>query len=231
MSIRQLASEIASFDSSELSRSALIIKHTQESATGLLHAFDVIKRARNATRGAATDEEQDLLRAMLVFAAAGLDSMLKQLIADALPVLIQCDLKAKLGLEGFIRKQLKSRADESSPHEANKFLARVLSATSQQVQVIAEYVESLSANSLQSPEMLAGAVSALGLDPREVGLEFDALRPIFAARNNIIHELDIDFEAARRNRRSRRKTVMVDFTNKLIELSERIIIGVKKKID
>ena len=37
-----------------------------------LNIFQTTKAARNA-RGAATDEEQDLLRAMLGFASAGLD--------------------------------------------------------------------------------------------------------------------------------------------------------------
>jgi hypothetical protein len=39
-------------------------------------------------RGMSTDEEQDLLRAMLVTAAPGLDAMTKQLIRDALPKVV-----------------------------------------------------------------------------------------------------------------------------------------------
>jgi len=53
-----------------------------------------------------TDEEQDLLRAMLVMAAAGLDSMTKQLIRDALPQVVHRTGAAREGLEKFLARQL-----------------------------------------------------------------------------------------------------------------------------
>ena len=63
---------------------ALILKHTHDSASALLKAFNLAREGRGRPRGMTTDEEQDLLRAMVVMAAAGLDAMAKQLIRDGL---------------------------------------------------------------------------------------------------------------------------------------------------
>jgi hypothetical protein len=56
------------------------------------------------------------------------------------------------------------------------------------------------------------------------------LRRIFATRNKIVHELDIDFSAARRNRVQRTVKEMVEMTNNLLELSQRIVELVRKKV-
>ena len=66
------------------SKAAVILARTHESADALLKAFELAQQERGTPRGMSTDDEQDLLRAMLVMTAAGLDSMLKQLIRDAL---------------------------------------------------------------------------------------------------------------------------------------------------
>ena len=61
----------------------LILVHACEAAAALLKAFDTSRNERRATGGNTTNEEQDLLRAMLVFAGAGLDAAVKRLIQDS----------------------------------------------------------------------------------------------------------------------------------------------------
>jgi hypothetical protein len=68
----------------ETERASLVLEYAWRACKALREQCDASRRERRATGGALTDAEQDLLRAMLVFAAAGLDSLLKQLIRDAL---------------------------------------------------------------------------------------------------------------------------------------------------
>jgi hypothetical protein len=169
-----------------------------------------------------TDEEQDLLRAMLVMAAAGLDSMVKELVRDALPSVVFDDPQAKGGLERHISARVRSSDSD--------FLSKVLSSPGPSSAVVQDYVMQLTASSLQSAAELARAASALGLEPRNVGIDFEQLRLIFDVRNKIIHELDINFEVKRRVRNVRRADTMVRHTNALLEIGEKILRAVDEKI-
>ena len=60
-----------------------VLSRTIDSADSFFDAFESVRKARKA-KGTPTDHEQDLLRAALLFAAAGLDAMAKQLIRDVL---------------------------------------------------------------------------------------------------------------------------------------------------
>jgi hypothetical protein len=68
-----------------------ILETAHDSAGALLKAFDLARTQRGRSAGMSTDQEQDLLRVMLVMAAAGLDGMVKQLIRDTLPSLLERD--------------------------------------------------------------------------------------------------------------------------------------------
>jgi hypothetical protein len=169
-----------------------------------------------------TDEEQDLLRAMLVMAAAGLDSMVKELVRDALPNVIFADPQARSGLERHISGRVRSPDSD--------FLPRILSAPLPSSAVVEDYIAHLTASSLQSAAELARAASAFGLEPRNVGIDFERLRSIFDVRNKIIHELDINFEARRRVRNVRRADTMIGHTNALLEIGEKTLLAVDGKI-
>lgn len=223
------------------SKACLILKHTHESSQALLTAYRFARIIRgiekdeqdqvirSSIRGMSTDEEQDLLRSMLVAAASGLDAMTKQLIRDALPKLLEFDTKAHSGLENFIRRRIKGEI-EHKVYEGSTFLARILAAPSMQKQVIEDYIDELTKGSLQSSQELAKVTSALALQPSEVNIDHKALKPIFEARNKIIHELDINLHAERRNRNVRSETGMKKFTNTLIGLGETILQAVDQKL-
>ena len=229
--IRQLSDRAKRMTREDLSKARLILEYAHESAQSLLEAFDEVRTARSEDSGDATEPEQDLLRAMLVFAAAGLDSMVKQLIRDSLSSLVETDEKVRQGLETYVTRQLRGEADEGANRTANKFLARVLISDSHQDQVIKEYINDLTAKSLQSPEELLKASFALGLELTGQEINPNALRPIFGIRNRIIHELDIDFNAPPRHRQQRDREAMVKFTNTLLESCEIIFLGVAAKLD
>lgn len=211
-----------------LLRSFAIIKYTHESTAAFHAAFGTVKAAR-AKAGSSTDEEQDLLRAMLVMTAAGLDSAIKQIIRDSLPAIIKTDKAALTELEGFVAKRLRGDEDGNGL-VPSKFLARVLSAQSHREQIIEEYIKELTGSSLQSAQELFKASKALGINPSDVGITETELKPIFVIRNKIIHELDIDFEHPKRNRQTRKQSDMCKYSNTLLVVAEKILDAVDKKI-
>ena len=88
----------------------LILRNAHDASNSFLDIFNNVRKNRKA-KGTPTDEEQDLLRAMLTFAGAGLDSMVKQLIADALPLVVRRDNVAQDIFKKYIGKRLK-KGDE-----------------------------------------------------------------------------------------------------------------------
>src|SRR5437763_1411024 len=88
-----------------LVRAHSILERASDSAEALFEAFATVRRARGA-HGTATDHEQDLLRAALIFAAAGLDSMVKQLVRDALHSVLRRDPGAQVQFAEFVHSRL-----------------------------------------------------------------------------------------------------------------------------
>ncbi|MFQ5895448.1 MAG: hypothetical protein ACE5JJ_06490 [Nitrospinota bacterium] len=208
----------------------LILKHAHDTARALLHAFDNIRKARGARGGATTDEEQDLLRAMVVFAAAGLDSMLKQLVREALPTIVGRNEAAQAEVETYAARKIRGPAEDPDAIGGTKFLARLLSGASPQSRLVDALVQDLTSGSLQSVEELNRSVKYLGLDPKEVGVGVTDLRPVFLIRNKIIHELDIDFDHPTRNRSIRRRDDMVQHCNSLLEVAQKILRAVDTSV-
>jgi hypothetical protein len=211
-----------------LSRAKLILEHAHFSARSLLAAFDSQVKSRGATGGATTDGEQDILRAMLVLATAGIDALAKQLITDAIPTLMQSNARVEQGLETFVSRQIRPESDGAMN---SKLLAKMLVARDRRTFLIDQYVGDLTAGSLQSAEELIKVSFAMGIDPSDCGITQELLRPVFKARNQIIHELDINFLAPRRRRHSRTKTDMMRYTNLVLEVGDRLFyqtsLGVK----
>lgn len=212
------------------SKARLILKHAHESAEGFIDSFAAVRRDRNAGQGTTTDEEQDLTRASLVFAAAGLDSALKQLIRDALPDLVRKDPAVREGLETFVQRQIRPDSADGEATYGRKFLARILTSENQLDQLIEEYIVHLTGSSLQSADELIRASQALGLPMKDVGVDKKQLKPIFQRRNKMIHELDIKLDAPIRNRESRSRAAMAKDANALLEVGERILVAVDSKL-
>ena len=217
-------------DIEETSKARTILKYAHESAAGLLESFAAVRAQRGASRGTTTDKEQDLLRACLIFAAAGLDSTLKQLIRDALPSLIRRSPEVKDGLEEFVRRQIRGEEDAGEAAIGRKFLAKILTADNQLDELIEQYILNLTGSSLQSAAELAKAANALGVKPGDVGVDPRSLKPIFGDRNKMIHELDIKLSAPTRNRESRARERIIENANVLLEIGERIIGAVEDNL-
>jgi len=128
---------------------------------------------------------QDMLRAIIVFAGAGLDSAVKRVIRDALPQLVQVSSRAEEKFTSYVATVI---AQPSPNRRLAEFLVHDDSPRSA---FIKGYVYALTGSSMQSVEQLDSAVSALGITDSELRRGIKKLGPVFAARNQIVHELDL----------------------------------------
>jgi len=219
----------------ELKKSFLILKYARESSESLFQTFKASRKEKKS--GTTSDEEQDLLRAMVVFAAAGLDSLLKQIVKDALPEILKKNKAAQEELEKYTRRALqgKSRAIGAEGDEGNdssetdhKFLAEVLVADSPRDEIIKRLIENLIGESLQSTNQVFKVVRFLGIKEKFLTLSNNKKKfdKVFKTRNQIIHEMDIDFSSTNRNRFGRKQTEMQEATKSLLKLGDEIFSAV-----
>lgn len=197
----------------ELLSAYTILCNTHDACMSFLDVFETGRRIRNA-RGAPTDEEQDLLRAMLVFATSGLDSVVKQLINDALPALIERDEGARAVVTTHVERMIR-KGDQTDV----KLLATALLALRPRDVFINRVICELTSGSLQSKDELLKVAACFNIPSAALVADHKSLSDIFAARNHIIHEMDIDFSQPRRNRRPRRKATMVKCSNEILAIA------------
>jgi hypothetical protein len=217
----------------ETKRARVILDHASRTVRSLFRTFDHVREKR-ATFGTSTDEEQDILRAALVFAAAGLDSCLKQLIKDAVPTLARLDSNVQEEFETFVQRQIKS--DVSNLAEANskaKFLAKILASPNPHEKLLSSYVQYLTGESLQSFAQLNRAAIALGAKMQFITENEPKLVNIFKVRNKIIHELDVIFSGkpGHRQRNNRKKADLQEYAELLLQVTDGIINKVQSKIE
>lgn len=96
----------------ETDRAEIVLKQAKLSIKHFRSAFDTVRKARKAS-GPPTAGEQDLIRASLTFAAAGLDSVIKELIKGSIKSLAEKDTDVQKGLEEYARRQLRDDSDGS----------------------------------------------------------------------------------------------------------------------
>lgn len=184
---------------------------------------------RGSARGAPTDEQMDLLRAMLVFAGAGIDSMLKQLIRDAVPSLLEFDSAVYRELHTYATRRFRAFSSSEVSAAPAQFLASTLLSGDPRSMILDAYVEDLTGGSLQSPTELARSVVALGLQP-SVFANIGSLGDAFDVRNQIVHELDINFDHPKRNRETRALGKMVELTNAILQAAAIVLALTDERI-
>ncbi len=207
----------------ELRNTHLVLAHTRATVTSFLETFE--DRQNRRGRGAPADRDVDLLRAMLVFACSGLDSMIKHAIRDALPAVIDRVDRAEDNFRDFVEKQL-----PTDGRFATGLLSRILTAGNPRDALVEELVRDLTGRSLQSKAQILRAGSFFDLPSRELVADMNLFDSIFRARNQIAHEMDIDFEQPRRNRAPRPKHEMVDFTEAIPACAAKFLAGVDAKL-
>lgn len=200
----------------------MILCSAHDAASSFLDIFEATRETRKA-KGTPTDEEQNLLRAMLVFAGAGLDSMIKQLVRDALSLTIDRSRGAEENLKTFISKRL-ARQNTLDP----SFLSSVLASRDPRDVLVSELIDDLISQSLQSKEQVLRVASYFDIPSAALAPDLSLLERIFRARNEIVHEMDVDFAQTNRNRRPRRKAEMIRHTTEILRLANAFLIEVDR---
>jgi hypothetical protein len=212
-----------------LKRAFQILEAAHLSVESFAQAFSDL-RSKKKARGTTTDEEQDILRAMLLFAGAGLDSMIKQAARDALRKTIQQDVGAYQQFKDHVKSRLgRTDARSDSPIDL-KILASALASTTPQQFMIEDLVESITSRSLQSTDQVLAAAAHFGVTMGELKLDLEKTKAVFLARNQIAHELDVDFSGTNRSRRSRTRDNMVDAARHLLGVAANFITAVDAKL-
>ena len=162
---------------------------------------------------------------MLTFACAGLDSMVKQLIRDALPTVIERNEAANESFKRFIAGRLR-RGDEFD----HKLMAEVLCDIEPINRLVDTLISELVSGSLQSTSAVFRAGSFFDIPSRELQEDVQSLNEVFLTRNQIIHEMDVDFAQLNRNRRPRRLQSMIDGTNLIFSVANAFLMRVEAKL-
>ena len=176
-------------------------------------------------KGMPTDEEQDLLRAMLLFASAGLDSLAKQLVRDALPTVLEKSPGATKMFKTFVERRLKS--GDGIDH---RLLADVIGDQKPRTRLVELLIDELTSRSLQSTEELLRVGSYFDIPSNQITDDAGRLTEIFRARNQIAHEMDVDFTQLNRSRRPRANQMMTDYTNEIFGVANSFLSGVDSRL-
>jgi hypothetical protein len=200
---------------------ALILVYASLTAQSLFETFHVVRDARGS-QGAPTDSQQDILRSMLVLALAGLDSSVKQLVKDTVPVLVGKNPSTDQALEDFAVRRL----GDLERDRDKKYLVRLLRSHATEQQLIDDLIDDLTSDSMQSVDQLLAVCNVLGVRDRPMVESVRSLSDAFDVRNHVIHEMDINFAATNRNRTSRTRASMVRETNRVLEVTKTILEAV-----
>lgn len=195
-----------------------------DSVDGLLQTLETLrsirKEAQGDIRGRMPENEADLLRAAVVFVGAGLDATLKQLIRDALPLLLECNEQAHDKFETFAADRLRTGDTVEV-----KVLARYLTSSDPRGRLIEDYIYELTGSSLQSAEEVQLVAGALGINDRQLRERIKGLEALFKMRNEISHELDLQRPEKQgdRSRRTRGKDPTIKQCHEGLEVGQLII--------
>jgi len=202
----------------------VILCNAHDTSSSFLDTFKTVRRNRTA-RGTPTDEEQDLLRAMLLFASGGLDSLVKQLVRDALPTLLKVNLGATLVFKTFVERRLRSGKEID-----HRLLADVFADQQPRERLVELLVEELCSKSLQSREELLRVGAFFDIPSPKIVDDPQKLIDIFRARNQIAHEMDVDFTQSNRSRRPRARKTIVNYTNEIFKVANAFLVGVDSRL-
>jgi hypothetical protein len=171
-------------------------------------------------RGRLQEHEVDLLRAAVVFAAAGLDATLKELIRTATVAIAAVNEDAGAKFAEFVDRYLGS----ANVAIDRKALTRILIAPEHsRFFLLDEYVADLTGDSLQSAEQVGRVCSALGITDTALRKRMgkgETLDEMFRARNEIVHELDLTRVG---KRRSRPTTKVMAWVTEALSMAQEVI--------
>jgi hypothetical protein len=220
------SASLPSAERKELKNALVVFRQAEQAADKF---FAVFQQFRQGSKGTSSHGEQDLLRAMLVFACSGLDAVVKQLVRDALPSVIDKDEGARLQFQKFIERKLKKGGDEKDRQLDTGLIASVMAGRDPKKQLYDLLRADLTADSLQSKDQLLKVASYFAIQKDEVIKADDATKEAFAARNQIIHEMDVHLDGQKK-RRQRATDKMVSYSETILAIAVDFLIAVEGKL-
>lgn len=200
-----------------------------------VNSFNTLYKAgrSGAKGGPSTHEQQDLYRAMLIFACAGLDVFVKQLVKNKLPQLLEVDIEAQNKFKEYVRRVYLKKDEKVILNT----LALALIDQNPRNIFLKEYIEDMTSESLQSFEELSKVSSASGLDTKKIfdDTKIKKIKEAFTTRNQIIHEMDINISESAshttgyRTRRQRKAPTMEELTKFILNLAGELFVAYKEK--
>ncbi len=213
-----------------LDRCRKIKDATHNSIDSLFDIYDDLK----IKRGPATDQQQDLLRAIIVLGCAGLDSFMKQIVEDGLELVRKNNKKSH---KYFIGKTQEILSGNTTDSIDLKIMSEILMSGKSDDMLSQKIVSLLTDHSLQNYGELIEILKAFGLPEELFKEEKDLIRSLFRSRNNIAHEFDFNFSRTgagikQREQQTREKTFLyTELIEKIIKVLEHeinnIIISIK----
>jgi hypothetical protein len=185
--------------------------------------YPALRAKRDAGRGRLTHAEHDLFRAAVVFAGAGVDSVLKRALRSCIPIQVERSEPARGKYVDFVANHIQD-GDGLNARQ----LAKLLVSSSPEQTLRDAYIESLTGSSLQSQTQVTATLAALGLqDQRQLFKDSSLLNPLFKARNQIAHEMDMTPAGAegrgKRTRHERAVGAYVDMCHTGLNYCQRVL--------
>ena len=207
-----------------LNKSKLILENLKSSINSFFVLYDSLEETEDY-------QKQDLLRAIILFSCSGIDAIVKQLINDTLHHVIEHD-------EGAFNQFKKYTEDKIVLKNSNginsKLLSELFTCENPKVILINALKRDLTQGSLQSVEELFKVGSYFNIESTKLESDrsgIEELRNIFVARNQITHEMDVDMSSPTIVRRHRDNNDVKNYSDHLINLSEKFINIVSEKLD
>lgn len=156
---------------------------------------------------------------MLVFACAGMDRACKALVEDAFRALADLDLSVEESLAKYVTRRITPGGVVDSAA-----LSRVLlSPWNPRHALLADFVNDLTGDSLQSVSQLFRVYAALRVQDGYVRERKEVLSRTFAARNEIVHEMDLVTTDGRPDRRLRNDDELVFMASGALAVADHLL--------
>ena len=220
-----------------LKDSQMVFEYANESVSSFYKIYQIIRSGSGA--GSTTHNEQDLLRAMLVFACSGLDAVATQLISDCLQGVIELDKQgngAKQEFKKFIERRIKKSSTEIDIKNSSidtGFIAQILISDQPKIELIKSLQKHLSDNSLQSQDQLLKVAGYFAITKNQILKDPEMTENAFKVRNDIIHQMDVNLKEkiqGRKNRKVRGAIDMIKYTINILNIGSNFINSVAEKI-
>ena len=218
----------------ELKNAKIVFEYALNSVNKFFELYQV---ERLGSAGASTHQEQDLLRAMVVFSCSGLDAVIKQLIKDALPRVLQKDEGSKKQFQKYVERRLRKVSSEEKERSFvidTDLLSQVLVSQDPRLLLTNNLTDHLTDDSLQNKDQLLKVAAYFAITANQVLTDAEATKSAFDARNNIVHEMDVNFDSpgtGKKKRHQRSKDTVIKFCKNILLVGSKFISSVSDKLD